>query len=359
MKYIVYITTNIVNKKIYIGVHKTETPYDFDGYLGCGVKVSDRSTYRFCHTPFEYAVNKYGPSKFIRKTLYVFDSLEEALLKEQEIVTNEFIHRKDTYNIALGGGMPPSSCKTIYQYNLQGDFIKEWPSITEAALFYKCSNSTIGQAIFNRTPSLSYLWTEFKTERLDVNNFQIDEHKTKCYLYNINGEFIKEFKSITNCAEYIQENVQKISKSIRGKYCINKLWYCSDFKYDKFPIPDLINHKNDKIYQYDLQGNFIREWDSYKDVCKYFNKPNLGIHASIRLGNTCEGFQWSWTKVNKMKTLSPITKARKVGKYTTDGTLQQVFNTVREAKLDTCGAPHVLSGKRKTAGGYLWKYIDD
>ena len=69
VKYIVYITTNIVNNKIYIGVHKTQTPDKFDGYLGCGVKVNDRHSYMFSRTPFEAAVNKYGPSKFIRKTI--------------------------------------------------------------------------------------------------------------------------------------------------------------------------------------------------------------------------------------------------------------------------------------------------
>ena len=124
MKYIVYLTTNIVNNKIYIGVHKTETPYTFDGYLGCGVKINDRSTYRYCHTPFESAVNKYGPSKFIRKTLRVFNSLEEALKLEKYLVDEEFISRKDTYNIALGGNIPPVKVKIIYQYSLEGDFIK-------------------------------------------------------------------------------------------------------------------------------------------------------------------------------------------------------------------------------------------
>ena len=43
MKYIVYLTTNIVNKKIYVGVHKTETPETFDHYLGCGIKDNDVS----------------------------------------------------------------------------------------------------------------------------------------------------------------------------------------------------------------------------------------------------------------------------------------------------------------------------
>ena len=36
MKYIVYKTTCLINNKIYIGVHQTENPEIFDGYLGRG-----------------------------------------------------------------------------------------------------------------------------------------------------------------------------------------------------------------------------------------------------------------------------------------------------------------------------------
>ena len=59
-----------------------------------------------------------------------------------------------------------------------------------------------------------------------------------------------------------------------------------------------------------------------------------------------------------MKNLSTCEIAKKVGKYTLEGELIKVFNTVREAKKDTCGAPGVLRGNRKTAGGYIFKYIE-
>ena len=59
-----------------------------------------------------------------------------------------------------------------------------------------------------------------------------------------------------------------------------------------------------------------------------------------------------------MKKLSIYNKPRKVGKYQLEGELVSVFNTVRAAKKDTCGAPNVLTEKRKTAGGYVWKYIE-
>lgn len=358
IKYIVYITTNIINKKIYIGIHKTNIPHKFDGYLGCGVTINNRSTYRYCHTPFEMAVNKYGPDNFYRKTLKVFDKLEDALDFERQLVDEDFIRRKDTYNIALGGGLPPVKTKTIYQYNLSGEFIREWPSITEASIYYKCSSSCIGKAIFDRTPSLKYLWTDYKYDKIDLENFHIDENKTKIYIYDINGQYLGGFNSMHNGAEKLNTTPGHIANTIKGRYLLNKKFYISDIKYDKYPIISKLSYA-EGFYQYDLEGNFIRHIKSLKEAQLILNRNNISdIYRAIRTGNTAYGFQWSNICVPNMKKLIIYNKKRKVGKYTKNGILIQVFDTVREAKADTCGAPNVLSGKRKTAGGFVWKYID-
>lgn len=190
MKYIVYLTTNLVNGKIYVGKHKTMNPDVFDGYLGNSVWVNDRHSYMFGKEPFCKAVAKYGPKQFKRKVLKVFDTEQEALDFEGEIVNEEFIRRKDTYNITLGGGQPPVQCKVIYQYSLEGEYIKEWPSITEASIEYKCSSTSIGRAILDSTPSLGYLWTDFKCGHLDVEKFKIHENLVEIYQYDINGQYL-------------------------------------------------------------------------------------------------------------------------------------------------------------------------
>lgn len=355
MKYIVYKTTNTVNNKIYIGVHKTVNPDEFDHYLGCGVKDNDKHTYIHKTTPFEAAVCKYGPDKFIRETLFIFDTLDEALDKERELVNKDFIKRKDTYNIALGGGIPPAVTKKVYQFSLDGKLLSEYESITEASIKYECSSSGIGSAVLDKTPSMGYLWAE--TDSINVEEFKIDENKVKCYLYDKEGNYIQEFISITECANFLGIKMETLSTHIKGRYCCKKLYYVALTKEGRLELPELSSHRGYKVYQYSLEGDFIKEWQNLTEVQKVFGK-NVGISKAIRLGASCKGFQWSWDKVPNMSPLKTATQSRKVGKYTLGGELVAVFDTVREAKKDTSGAPNVLSGKRKTAGGHIFKYIE-
>lgn len=88
MKYTVYLVTNLVNGKMYLGKHQTEDPED--GYLGSGNNL-------------RASVEKYGSSNFKKVVLHVFDSEEEMNSKEKELVTEEWCKRSDTYNICEGG----------------------------------------------------------------------------------------------------------------------------------------------------------------------------------------------------------------------------------------------------------------
>ena len=144
MKYIVYLTTNTVNNKIYIGVHGTEDPEIFDGYIGNSINIFETNPeLKHPKLPFHKAVKKYGYSAFRRITLKVFDTMQDALDLEAWLVTDEFVNRPDTYNAIKGGGLPPRVDKVVYQYNLKGIFMKEWPSLTQAAKYYNTAGETI------------------------------------------------------------------------------------------------------------------------------------------------------------------------------------------------------------------------
>lgn len=93
--FIVYKTTNLINGKIYIGVHDNKDIDGFDGYLGSGLLMLQ-------------AIKKHGKENFIRETLHTCSDFDTAFLLEEKLVTEEFIERKDTYNIRPGGKGDPS-----------------------------------------------------------------------------------------------------------------------------------------------------------------------------------------------------------------------------------------------------------
>lgn len=84
----VYKILNKLNGKIYIGVHKSDDPYD--DYMGSGPLIKK-------------AISKYGLSNFEKSIIESFDDAESAYLLESKIVDEEFISRDDTYNLTIGG----------------------------------------------------------------------------------------------------------------------------------------------------------------------------------------------------------------------------------------------------------------
>lgn len=86
---LVYETTNLINGKIYIGLHSTDNLND--GYIGSGKLLKQ-------------AIKKYGKENFKRRILLISDSRLEVRKLEAKLVNTEFIKRKDTYNLIEGGG---------------------------------------------------------------------------------------------------------------------------------------------------------------------------------------------------------------------------------------------------------------
>jgi len=89
MFHTLYRTTNLINGKFYIGIHSTKNVND--GYLGSG-----RDLWK--------DIRKYGAENFAKEILKLCSSRDDLIRKEKEIVTEEFVLRRDTYNSDLGGG---------------------------------------------------------------------------------------------------------------------------------------------------------------------------------------------------------------------------------------------------------------
>lgn len=353
MKYIVYLTENIVNNKIYIGIHKTENPEIFDGYLGNGVSIRDQSKIKHPKEPFHYAIKKYGIKNFRRSTIKVFDTLEDALKLEAEIVNEEFIKRKDTYNITLGGGIPPIRQIEVYQFDLQGNLVKKYNSILEASKVLNIDDSAIGYALKNKTTSGEYLWAT--TDRINIQEYTTSLQRQDVYLYTKEGEFAYEFKSISECAKFLGLTVAPVQRAFYQQWKIGN-YYISNKKLEYYK-PEKIELNGD-YHQYNLDGSYIRSFSSRKKLMDFFGCNMDGINQSIRMGKPYKNYLWHrGTKLDSVKPYQLKQTIKKVGQYTLDGKLVKVYNTVREARKDFSNVNKVLKGTASQCKGYTFKYI--
>jgi hypothetical protein len=170
--YTVYKTTNIVNNKYYIGVHKTANPND--DYLGSG-------------TVFKLAIKKYGKQNFKKEVLFVFDDLKDAYEKEYELVNEAFVKCEDNYNLHIGG-----SGGLAFEY------------INNDVEFRKAKNRKAQAAMiatgYYKTP-------EHKAKMSELRKQEYKEGKRV-----VNPEFPNAFKG----KKHSEETLRKMSESSKG-----------------------------------------------------------------------------------------------------------------------------------------------
>jgi len=118
----------------------------------------------------------------------------------------------------------------------------------------------------------------------------------------------------------------------------------------------------DIIIQYDLDGNKLNEYESANYI-----KENLGIKninsVINKKRNSAGGYIWRYK--NDCLTKEEILKIKNKHLKQTPKIIQQLskleeliceWKSVNDVKKIYPHINAVLSGKRKTAGGYLWKY---
>jgi hypothetical protein len=88
-----------------------------------------------------------------------------------------------------------------------------------------------------------------------------------------------------------------------------------------------------KVYQYDINGIYLKEWNSLKEVIDFYQiSGGSGIRKSMEKGIHCKGFLWSYIKVEKLK---PHLKKRHKYRYYIykDNILIKEFNNKEEIEL--------------------------
>jgi len=186
----------------------------------------------------------------------------------------------------------------------------------------------------------------------------------KIYQYDLDGNFIREFNSVAECCEIVGTSHITIKHSLLKKYKpIHSKFLFTNVYYIKLPenyFKKNYHSNSKKVYQYDLDGNFIKEWDSATDVATHF-KVNPSLISSCCNKNSATksscGFQWSFNKFDKLKPYKND-KSKKILQFSLNGKFIKEWNSKLEAMkfYNNQGIRSCVEGRTKQSAGFIWKY---
>ncbi len=231
--------------------------------------------------------------------------IREKLSKaaKNRITTNkEFAEKMQSYN--------EERKRKVNQYDLNGIFIKQYESITEAGRLYgtvatiwRACTRYIDQKGCHIYTAYGYQW-RFADDcddigiyrRKPVSEYNRKNKKAVCQ-YSLNGEYINTYSSIREASRITKTNASMIGSCCSGKnHTANGfLW---KYKTDK-NIPKYIARKKNingkPVNQLDLNGNFIKTFPSQAEAGRELgiNSSNISMCCTDMM-RTAGGFKWEY-----------------------------------------------------------------
>lgn len=210
-----------------------------------------------------------------------------------------------------------SNIKKVYQYDIEGNFIKEWDAATDAAAYYECEVSALCACCNNRAKTCcGFQWSYQKEEKTKP----IKNWKGNIIIqYDSNMNPVMAWNSFADIQKELHIEHQTIKKASEGAFLykesywvINPEWI-EDFK--NLPIKDnpalkCKKYENNnptsskKMYQYDMQGNYLGEYPSVSEAGRCLNVDSKVIGSCANEDQihykSAYGYRWSYTKYDKL-----------------------------------------------------------
>ncbi|WCZ66228.1 recombination-related endonuclease [Yersinia phage MHG19] len=204
-RHFTYKTTNLVNGKVYYGVHSTNNVED--GYLGSGDLISA-------------AVIKYGKENFSREVIEYFDSRESAMIGERELITYSVAKDPNTYNLRVGGFggrrigyIMSMSTKDKISKALVGRVGHTHTQKTKERL----SNSHKGKTFSDKSKQLMSEYAKNRTASHKENlSYSIKDKRPVVRICKTSGD-VKYYDSRADAGNEMGISISNIAKALDGK----------------------------------------------------------------------------------------------------------------------------------------------
>lgn len=121
---------------------------------------------------------------------------------------------------------------------------------------------------------------------------------------------------------------------------------------------------NKPINQYDLNGNFIKTWESINEAIRFYNNKAIEFCCKGKR-KSASGYQWKFyiNDTDNISSKKQSINERHILQYDLNGNFIKEYSKIQDA-CNEVGAFNsnismCCSGKSKTCKGYIWKYKEE
>lgn len=233
----IYKILNIINNKVYIGssINIERRFYEHLRHLKENYHINKH---------LQNAYNKYGENSF--KFSIIVNTKESILRRAEQLYINKF-----------------QADNPKYGYN-------------KAVVISNTSNFKKNQVII-----------------------KLDSNYIGCY--DKNGKIVKVFRNIGEVYIFLGNKFSRVYEAINSnltKTANSYYWIRIDISRSKFPnkiIPKIRKGRHRKIKQYDLNDNFIKEWNSAIEAAHTLRLSSFNITRCLKKNNIYKKFKWLYS----------------------------------------------------------------
>lgn len=261
-KWCVYKHTNKINGKVYIGITGesilNQRWDNGNGYKDNKLFFSDIQEYGWIEGFYHIVIED-------NLTKQEAEDLEKKLIKKYNSQNKDY-----GYNLAIGGVCCSTNAVKVCQYDLNGNFIKEYSSIAEATRINKgVYDSSIRACCRGKRSSAGgYIW-KFTNEETKIKKGKINKDK-EIFQYSLDGKFIRSYKNAVEASSHVNISsvlIHRACQNLTGSSG-NFQWFY-EYKGDTIESSKFYNnmyrHKT-SVDMFDKNMKFIKHYESIKDA---------------------------------------------------------------------------------------------
>lgn len=201
----------------------------------------------------------------------------------------------------IGTAYISGTAKMVDQYTLDGEFVKTYNSVSEAARQVGCGSSGINQCCLGHTKQVSGFFWRFHDEPL--NKYETDGYiiVRQVDKYTIDGRFVQTYENEHEAAKEIAETQNKYLDTVARCICRccsgqEKIAYSFVFRFHGDDFDKYSTHSTEysAVNMYTMDNVFEKQFRTMKEAAQYLGKSNTAQIARVCKKENKHGYGHHW-----------------------------------------------------------------